>query len=459
MILTSLDFIKVGNVFPPVGDTNRRNKYLINQRRFDGTYAKDRVLIIKDNNSNIRKLPWKVTKLNKFKLYTNKMDNLVFKGDPIIVTGDSSRDREVKRLVERTGWMRSIRKAFKNMEIYGDGPIKTFKDGASAFDPSFGFKVVNPANIDEVLAYVIYEYILDKEGKQIAYVRFEIHKKGQIIEIVFEYNGNKLGENIDYKYNGRSISKDGNVYETGVDEHLVQWLSVDTSNNDVYGASPYDDFADLVFEAERRQTLEMKVIDAHSEPIVIVGVGTLRENEVTGEVEAPEIGGVLEVKQGDVEPKYITWDGKMDSSEKMMDRLFSEIYEITELGKTFMTGEYQGNISDDTINSLVKSAIDRGNRHVWEIYYEVVKSLYVLCRLNDIDVNISDLSIVFQIGQVENIKTITDVLNSRVEKGTMSIKRALQVYDELNEEQAITEFNDILEERRAIDGNITEVDR
>ena len=62
----------------------------------------------------------------------------------------------------------------------------------------------------------------------------------------------------------------------------------------------------------------------------------------------------------------------------MVDTLFSQIYEVTELGKTFMTGEYTGNISEESLNKLVKGAFDRGDRHVWDIYFEVRKSLYVL---------------------------------------------------------------------------------
>ena len=137
----------------------------------------------------------------------------------------------------------------------------------------------------------------------------------------------------------------------------------------------------------------------------------------------------------------------MRSNDKMLDTLFSEIYEITELGRTFMTGEYQGNISEESLNTLVKSALDKANRHVFDIWYEVVKSLYVLCRLNEIDISIDDISVGFNIGTNNNDKTVADIINSRVNSGTISLESALVKYDGLTNEQAIIEIEKINKER------------
>jgi hypothetical protein len=448
---TDLSFIKSGETFPPLSELNRIHRYTINSNRFDGSYANNRYLELRDNQGVIKRLPWRVLKVNKFKLYTNKMDNLIFQGDPIIMTGNKERDIVVNNLVEKTRWLRSIRKAVRTMEKLGDGAIKTFVNGCSAFNPKFGIKVVRGMDAEDVIAYVLYEYIYDKdseESNKVSYIRFEIHFKGSVQEIVYELRGSTLGASVDFYYQGRKIKKGGNIYQTGVDEFLVQWLSIDVSEESVYGSSPYEDFADLVYELERRQTLEIKVIDAHSEPIVVVGTGYLCGNEETGEYEAPILGSIIEVPQNGVEPKYITWDGKIEASEQVLDRISNQIYEVTEFGKIFMTGEYKGNISDESINSLIRSAIDRANRHVWEIYYEVVKSLYVLCRLNGIEVDINDISIVFQIGQTDDREKVANVINSRVAAGTMSRVRALQEFDEMTEQQAQQEIANIFEEKR-----------
>lgn len=416
----------------------------MNYRRYSGEYGDNRYLKIIDNSGIEKQLPYKMLKINKFKLYTNKMDSLIFNRDPIIKTGDSERDKEIDRLVTRTNWWDGIRRAVKNVEILGDGCIKTYQHGCSSVNPKYGYKIVDSSDRNKVQAYVLYEYIDNTS------IRIEMHFVGCIYEVVREYNGSSLCGAKRYQYKNRWIPVSGLWYNTGVDIPLVQWLSLDSI--DSYGTSPYEDFAGLVHEIERRQTLELKVIDKHSEPILVVGMGTLRENEITGRVEEDITGSVCEVSPNGVVPQYITWDAKTEASNKMIDRLFSEVYELTELGKTFMTGEYQGNVSDDTLSALVKSATDRANRHLWDMYHDINKSLYCLCRLNNIDISLSDISILFQTGQSDSITEISKVVTERVGSGTMSIKTALQTFDGMTEEQALKEIEVIREERWWLNG-------
>ena len=48
---------------------------------------------------------------------------------------------------------------------------------------------------------------------------------------------------------------------------------------------------------------------------------------------------------------------------------------------------------------------------------------------------------------MDSITTIAEVINSRVEKGTLSIESALQRFDGYTEKQAIEEVNKIKAER------------
>ena len=282
--------IAEGKIFPHIDFARRIAKYRLAGSRFDGTYADNKVLIVRDNNGNEKRLHWKVLKLNKFKLYTNKMDSLIFNRDPIIKVGDANTTKLVLALIERKRWLNGIRKAVRNMEKYGDAPIKTYRNGVSAFSPINAFKVVDENDRENVIAYVLVDYIKDNNNT-ITNIRFETHLKGYVYERVYEYNGSTLGKLVRYKYKDRVIPANGATYETGVDEFMVQWLSCDVDEEGVYGQSPYEDFECLVHEAERRQTLESKILDAHSEPMLVVGIGFLRENEETGKVEAFDILG------------------------------------------------------------------------------------------------------------------------------------------------------------------------
>ena len=75
------------------------------------------------------------------------------------------------------------------------------------------------------------------------------------------------------------------------------------------------------------------------------------------------------------------------------------MYELSEMGKTFLSGEYRGNISEETLNNTIKSAIDKGNRLLTELYSAFRDSLYCLCRLNGIDIKKSDINIQFNVGR------------------------------------------------------------
>ena len=125
----------------------------------------------------------------------------------------------------------------------------------------------------------------------------------------------------------------------------------------------------------------------------------------------------------------------------------SYFYELSELRKTYLSGEYTGNISEETLNNTIKSAIDRGNRDCNDIWYEVRKSLYVLCRLNDIDVNIEDLNISFNIGRTDDDKQVAEIIDLLNKAGVFSKSTLLQKYYGYNDEQASEELNKIKEEQ------------
>lgn len=443
---TNLNMINENQAFPTIDMNIRNARYRLNERRRSGEYANNMYLTVQNKDGVEKKLGWNILKLNKFKLYTNKMDSLLFNRDPLITAGDDDTTVLVNKLVNRTQWIDGIRQAIRNMETYGDAPIKTHSGGVSPFSPVNAFKVVDEHDKTNVKYYVLVDYLKDNDNT-ITHIRFETHLKGYVYERVYEYKGSILGKPVQYNIKDRTISVNGNWYATGVNDFVIQWLLVD-SQDGVYGQSPYEDFAPLVHEVERRLTLQNKILDAHSEPMLAVGAGLLVENEITGRVEPMDVlGNIVEVPSGYSAPQYVTWDGKLDNSQAMVDSLFSQIYEVTELGKTFMTGEYTGNISEESLDKLVKSALDRGERHVWDIYFEVRKSLYVLCKLNGLNVDIEDLNIVFQVGQMDSITTIANVINSRVEKGTLSVESALQRFDGYTEKQAIEEVNRIKAER------------
>lgn len=455
---TDLSNIKEGSKFPSAEVRGRNKVYRFNMKLFNGEYAYNRNLVamIDDVPTEI---PYKVLPINKFELVVNKLDSLMFGNELTIQTGDVYRDKLVQALVEKTGWAKSIRKGVKLAEIYGDAVLKTGRFGVSAFSPLFAYKVVDESNKENVKAYVLHELIYENIDESLScsiykptHIRILIACKGYEYERVFEYKGSnkvgKLGKAVRYKYKDRFISKKGNYYWTGINDcETVQWLSVNPEKDEVYGTSAFDSLKEIVFAIENRLSTENWVVDNHGKPLMLLGLSNVTPNEKTGTYTASVINGKYMLSKGPSEkPEYLTWDGKLDNSKEIREELMNQFYELSEMGKTFLSGTYTGNVSEESLNNMIKSAIDRGNRDLNDLWYDIRKSLYVLCKLNNIDVKIEDININFNIGRVDDTKVVSEICKTLDEMKLFSKQTLLSKFFGYSEEDALAEFERIQNE-------------
>ena len=402
-------------------------------------------------------IPYSVITVNYFKLVVNKIIDLITNNDYTIKTGDIAVDKLVNKLVERTGWRSAVNTAFFKVSKFGDCVLKVYKDGVSVADPLTCFKVVDANDTSKTLGTVLYEPLRKKVHGQLEYthIRFEIHFKGKIYECVKKYSGGfytgTVGDGVEYKYKGRTISKDGNWYETGVEDvELVQWLTVNKEADGVYGESVFQDIQDIIFAMEKRLSIMNSMLDNQASPMLIMGMSSMEETEQGYRVKTvytPNGGQVLvtEDRVGDkfMEPKPLQQVVDLTNSENMLDILRSYFYELSEMGQTFLSGEYGGNISEETLNNTIKSAIDKANRIVTEVYDKIRDSLYALCKLNGIDVNREDITITFNIGRTDDDMRVAEICKTLIEAGILSKNTVRSRYFGYNEEQSKQEQEQI----------------
>lgn len=455
---TDFSNLKEGSNFPSNEVLGRNSVYRFNMRLFNGEYAHNKRLIamIDDVPTPIN---YKVLPINKFELVVNKLDSLLFGNEIVITTGDVNRDKEVIKLVERTQWIKGIRKAVKLAEIYGDACIKTGRFGVSPFSPLYAYKVLDESDKNNVVGYVLHELLYERNELRAglneykpSHIRIIISSKGFDYERVYEYRGNNisgtLGKPVKYKYKDRWIPAKGKYYWTGINDcETVQWLSVNTEKDGVYGSCAFDSIKEIVFAIENRLSTENWVIDNHGKPLLLVGMTALTPNEQTGEYSPSIIGGKYMIKKGDGDkPEYLTWDGKLENSKTIRDDLTETFYELSEMGRNFLSGEYKGNVSEESLNTMIKSALDRGNRDLNDLWYDIVKSLYMLCRLNDINVQLSDININFNVGRVDDTKVTSEICKTLGDMKLFSKKTLLSKFWGYSEDDALSEFERIQEE-------------
>ena len=458
---TDFSNLRDGCVFPSSEVRDRNKVYRFNQKLFSGEYALNRKLVARIDDVE-QELDYKTIPSNRFELVVNKLDSLLFGNELTIQTGDVQRDKEVQRLVEKTHWVRDIRKGVKLCLINGDAVLKTGRFGVSPFSPLYAYKVVDVSDKDKVLGYVLHELLYDKKEDingltcyNPRHIRILISCKGYEYERVFEYKGSNksgvLGKPVRYKYKDRWISVKGNYYWTGINDcETVQWLSINTEKDGVYGSSAFDNIKDIVFAIENRLSTENWVIDNHGKPILLLGMTSVTPNEKTGTYTASVIEGKYMLRKGDGEkPEYLTWDGKLENSKQVRDDLMENFYELTEMGRSFLSGEYKGNISEESLNNMIKSAIDRGNRNLNDVWYDIRKSLYVLCLLNGIKLSIEDININFNVGRVDDTKVISEICKTLSEMKLFSKQTLLSKFFGYTEEDALAEFERIQSEENS----------
>lgn len=458
--LTDFSFLN-GGVFPSAEMIDRASVYKFRRKEYSGEYAYEKRLIARVNGGAEETLPYKCISTNYFKLLTNKMSDLVFNTDISVKTGNAELDRITMRLIEKTGFVASLRKAFKICLVEGDVYLKVYKNGISVINPDKAVLVVDKNDIDSIHGVVLFEQI---KLNNMNYIRFEIHVPGKVFEIVKQYTNASIGESVPFTYRGRKIDKNGNWYDTGVDACLVSKASINSELNGLYGESLFLDIQDIVFALEQRLSVNNSLLDSSMKPFLIVGMDMVESYEDDNGVEHKRLklvdnGKLLISYDGDSNVKPVELNYNLDASNEFIAVLKDHLYELSEMGKTFLSGEYSGNISEETLGNTIKSAIDKGNRLLTEMYDAFVDALYCLCKLNDIDVDRDSLTIVFNIGRTDDDMKVAEIAEKLINTGLMSKQSIREKYYGYTAEQSEVEEQLIKKEKEPNDKQSDDIEK
>ena len=219
---------------------------------------------------------------------------------------------------------------------------------------------------------------------------------------------------------------------------LVQIVTNLASSSNPYGTSDYKVINELVIKATERMKQILNILDVHSDPS-LVGPVSLLEKDDNGEL-VFRTRTFYGISPGEEIPKYLTWDGKLDSAFKGLETILQQIYILSEMGEAFL-GNSQGSgqaVSATAMRYKMVAPLEKARRVSNGFTVPVKKIISTLLFLdNDSSlVDFKDISVIWEDSLPKDPREQAEL--SRLQTGApqiLSMKHVLmETYDMSSEE-------------------------
>jgi hypothetical protein len=387
--------------------------------------------------------------VNYQKLISLKVADLLFGEPPKIKSGDDgSREQETIKQIEKTSELTNT--AYKiaiDVSRYGDGLIYVYSNGKGGkigfTQPPLWFPITD-AITNEITNHVI-AYTWD-DGKKLT---CQIHYKGY-----YELREYNLDTGIETTIKSLVSSQ---YINTGLDDFaIIQVANVQTTDS-CFGMDDYTDIDSIISEIIVRLSQISRVLDKHAAPSVQGSSMALEQDPMTGEWKLKMGNFFPRDTKDDPEVAYITWDGQLEASFKMIEKLTNILYVISEIGPTLL-GDMENSGGQATSGTAFKlrmiSPLAKVKRIAMRFTPALEKALKLCSQLGgDKIVNLknADISIQWRDGLPNDELEMANIMNTRTGgKATISQKRAIELMDDMTEEQAEEELQRIQDEEAAM---------
>lgn len=340
MALTSLEFLSVGQDWPPKSERDRLKLYQGNRQLFEGRHEK-----VFDNS-------WRLTRqssdmslelvLNWPKRLSTLWADLLAGDPPTFTVGepDSPEQSQLDDLVERNHFATLLYDIGLDISRYGDGVFKIYLEDGEAHicgqAPDYWFPVVSISNVRDIQYHVLAWPFrakprasgVRKPDEEVDMLKVEIHSRGQIEHRVLVLDRTKKVERIeDARLHFPDIPS--LIEETGVDDFLVQQAPGLRPIDRLFGLDDYTDAESVVQEMEVRLAQIARILDEHADPSMYGPEDYMDIDPQTG-LPRFQTGRYVAVPQGEQPPGYITWDGQLAYNFQELEELKLQFYLITE---------------------------------------------------------------------------------------------------------------------------------
>lgn len=471
-MLTSLDFLQIGEPWPPEDpDTQARLElYKKNRQLFDSkaeqVYGRW-VEVLRDNLEETHYV------LNFHHRLAWLWADLIMGEPPAYKVGrpESTEQRALSVFVEENEVDTVGQEVLVDVSRYGDGLFRLrVEDGKPVIEgqsPEYWFPVVSESNVRKILYHVIAYKIGRTEKTNLAeralnpdvltrrvrYLRAEVHSAGRIEHRLYRLNSD---DRIEGRVEGDEVRRvvadfpgdaDG-MEETGVDVPLVFHAPGARTTDRLHG---YDDYTKidssmeyLMWLAAQRQV----ILHKHSDPSISGPPIALVESE-SGKQYAASGSRYYQIEDGteSVRPEYMVWDGQLTGSFRQTEELWRDVFIASETSPTAFGHSESGYAESGTSLRLrIMATLKKSERMAQRFFPVLGKVLKIAGALGA--GNFEALSITPNDGLPADEMEAAQITALDIGSGVTSKKAAMVRRYGYNDKQSEDELTQIEEERQ-----------
>ncbi len=453
-MLSNLDWLEEGQIFPPEEERERLARYWQNKLIYQGEHAQ----VYAEQLRRIEKVVGNVSEIISYPIVLNfqkkvslKTADFLFQEPPQIKCEDETKQKALKEIIERSDLMGIGFQGAIDCSRYGTAVYKVdVEDGrgrVSLSSPEYLFCVVDAEDRKRVTHYVIaYTYTEEKENKEKHYLTATVYDKTTYRKMTFEMAS-------EMKYMALSIGKmisDTGKVQTGLSDFAVVPVHNMVTSDTVYGADDYADLDSIVAELEVRTAQISKILDVFAAPTLSGSAQALEADGVGGY--SFNTGNFYARSDSDEAPlEYITWNANLDSNFLQIERLLNHLSVISEMGPAIFNADLTRGgqvVSGAALRKLYINVLSKVARlrNAFDTCFKRV--LATASEVSFPKIEPSEISITWMDGLPNDPMEEAQIMNARTGgMPTMSVRRALRDYDGLSDSLAEKEIEKISEER------------
>jgi len=447
-ILTDLNFLQIGQSWPPDDiDTRERLKmYNTNRLLFKGKHDQvytDWVRLLRDDQQATMEII-----INWHKRLSKLFADLLLGEPPRIIAGDVGTPEQINldRIIEDNNFIMEAYKVALDTSRFADGLFKIRYDDNRAIievnSPAVWFPVVNPFNVSDIKNHVLaWTYKVNKTD----YLRAEIHYKGKIQTNTYILQKDKISELVE-----------STTQETGINDFLIVRVSNLITSEDVTGNDDYTDIDSIIQEIEIRFSQISRILDKHSDPNMCGPSSALEIDPTTGQYSFRGSNKYFPVEsKDDIIPQYIVWEGHLDAGFKQIDYLIEQLYFLSETSAAAYGNLKQGLAeSGSALKRLLLAPLAKVNRIRLSFDPQIKKVLKLASALEVAQskpgaIKLSNIFISWRDGLPEDDGEKTTIETQRYGAGLSSLESSIRRLDGLEGQQLDSEVDKINAEKQA----------